>query len=66
MVCLEDIVHAIFSPDSKHFKEVNNFLDNFHLSAPVGGWRKISKPYKDGGDFGVRHDDINTLLKSLI
>lgn len=66
IVCLEDLVHEIFTPDSANFKAANDFLHSFKLNAPVGGWKKKGKHFKDGGDFGCRHDQINALLKTLI
>ncbi|XP_067935365.1 large ribosomal subunit protein uL30-like isoform X1 [Watersipora subatra] len=66
VVCLEDIVHEIFTADSTNFTQVNDFLHHFKLGRPVGGWRHKNKHFKDGGDFGCRHDKINDLLKSII
>lgn len=63
---MEDLVHEIFTKDSQHFTVVNDFLHHFQLKSPVDGWRKKSKPFKDGGDFGCRHSKINELLKPLI
>lgn len=63
---MEDLVHEIFTIDSQHFKAANNFLHHFTLNSPVGGWRTKSKHFKDGGDFGCRYEEINTLLKTLI
>lgn len=66
IVCMEDLVHEIFNSDSQHFREANDFLYRFKLNNPVGGWRAKNKHFKDGGDFGCRHEHINTLLKTLI
>ena len=66
IVCLEDLVHEIFTPDSDNFRTANDFLHNFKLNAPTNGYRNRNKHFKDGGDFGCRFDAINPLIKTLI
>merc|ERR1712240_130187 len=62
IICIEDLIHEIYTV-GPHFKEANNFLWHFKLSTPNGGWRKKNNHYADGGDFGLREDKINTLLR---
>jgi len=50
----------------KKFKQVNNFLWPFKLRPPRGGWRKITRHYNEGGDFGNREDKINELVQRMI
>lgn len=56
----------MFNEKSEHFFQANEFLHNFQLNKPMGGWRKKTKHFKDGGDYGCRYDKINVLLKTLI
>jgi len=65
IICLEDIVHSIFTADS-NFKHTNTFLYNFTLNPPTGGWRGKGKKFKNGGDTGCRNEEINALLKLMI
>lgn len=66
IVCTEDLVHEIFTTESSNFKVVNDFLHNFKLNAPATGYKNRNKYFKDGGDFGCRFDEINSLVKTLI
>lgn len=65
IVCIEDVIHEI-STVGKHFKEVNNFLWPFKLSAPRGGFtqRKV-KHFIEGGDHGNREEHINALIHKM-
>lgn len=38
IICVEDLIHEIYTV-GPHFKEANNFLWTFKLSAPLGGLR---------------------------
>ena len=52
IVCMEDLVHEIFTV-GKHFKEANNFLWPFKLSAPLGGLEKKLQNFIEGGQNGA-------------
>lgn len=41
IICVEDLIHEIFTV-GPHFKEANNFLWTFKLSAPLGGLRCVA------------------------
>jgi len=64
MICMEDIIHEIFTCGPK-FKEVNNFLWPFHLSSPLGGWKNKGIHFSEGGDAGNREEEINKLIKRM-
>lgn len=66
VMCMEDLVHEIFTCGS-HFKEANNFLWPFQLSSPRGGYSKKSKliHFTEGGDAGNREDLINPLIRRM-
>lgn len=63
-VCIEDIVHEIFTV-GEHFKEVNNSLWPMKLSSPSKGFRKIKKHFIEGGDAGNREIYINELVHRM-
>ncbi|XP_063610863.1 large ribosomal subunit protein uL30-like [Penaeus indicus] len=65
IICVEDMVHEIFT-QGKNFQKVNNFMWNFKLNNPKGGWRMKTKHYVEGGDFGNREGKINALLAKMI
>merc|ERR1711878_201825 len=48
-----------------NFKRANNFLWTFKLSAPNGGYRRVTNHFVEGGDFGNREDKINNLVKRM-
>jgi 60S ribosomal protein uL30 len=64
MMCVEDLVHEIFTVGKK-FKEVNNALWPFKLKSPVGGFIKKGNHYVEGGDFGNREVKINELIQRM-
>jgi len=64
ILCMEDLVHEIFTV-GKHFKAANKFLWPFGLNPPKGGWRKIRKHYNEGGDFGLREDKMNDVIRRM-
>ena len=64
LVCLEDVVHEIFSV-GRHFKAANQFLWPFKLTAPKEGFRHITKPFREKGDTGNRGDLINALITQM-
>ena len=65
IVCLEDIIHEIATL-GENFQEVNLFLSQFKLNLPSTGWKRVNKPYGNGGDFGDREGKINALLEKMI
>ncbi|XP_065854501.1 large ribosomal subunit protein uL30y-like [Euphorbia lathyris] len=64
IICMEDLIHEIMSV-GPHFKEANNFLWPFQLSAPSGGLKKKRNHYVEGGDAGNREDYINELIRRI-
>jgi len=64
IVCVEDVIHELYTV-GPHFKEVNSFMWPFKLSAPTGGWRKVTTHVVEGGDTGNREDKINSLVKRM-
>jgi large subunit ribosomal protein L7e len=64
IICIEDLVHEIMTV-GPHFKEANNFLWPFKLSAPLGGLKKKRNHYVEGGDAGNREDYINELIRRM-
>ncbi|KAK2704961.1 large ribosomal subunit protein uL30-like [Artemia franciscana] len=65
IICLEDLVHEIFTVGS-NFKYASNFLWPFKLNTPTGGWRGKKNHFVDGGDFGNREEMINELLRRMV
>jgi len=64
IICVEDLIHEIFTV-GPHFKEVNKFLQPFHLRPPKKGFRSITTHYNEGGDAGNREDKINSLVRRM-
>ncbi|KJE89066.1 ribosomal protein L7 [Capsaspora owczarzaki ATCC 30864] len=64
IICVEDLIHEIVTV-GPHFKEVTNFLWPFKLSSALGGMRKVTQHFIEGGDFGNREDKINELIRSM-
>ncbi|GAA0152243.1 ribosomal protein [Lithospermum erythrorhizon] len=64
IICMEDLVHEILTV-GPHFKEANNFLWPFQLSAPLGGLKRKRNHYVEGGDAGNREDHINALIRRM-
>ncbi|KAJ9187139.1 hypothetical protein P3X46_002631 [Hevea brasiliensis] len=64
IICMEDLIHEIMTV-GPHFKEANNFLWPFKLSAPSGGLKKKRNHYVEGGDAGNREDYINELIRRM-
>jgi len=61
---VEDLIHEIFTV-GPNFKRANNFLWTFKLSAPNGGYRRVTNHFVEGGDFGNREDKINNLVRRM-
>jgi large subunit ribosomal protein L7e len=65
IICVEDLIHEIFTVGPK-FKEANNFLWPFKLSAPLGGYSNMKKShFSEGGDHGNREELINNLVRQM-
>merc|ERR1739844_689041 len=64
IICVEDLVHEIFTV-GENFKKANNFLWPFKLSCPTGGMRKKTNHFVEGGDHGNREDFINRLVRKM-
>ena len=65
IICVEDLVHEIFTV-GPNFREATRALWPFKLNNPTGGWRKKTRHYVEGGDFGNREENINKLLRKMI
>jgi large subunit ribosomal protein L7e len=64
IICIEDLIHEIHTV-GPHFKEANNFLWPFKLSAPNGGFTVKRRHYIEGGDYGNRELKINALIRRM-
>ncbi|KAG7668505.1 hypothetical protein Ndes2526B_g03863 [Nannochloris sp. 'desiccata'] len=64
IICAEDLIHEIYTC-GPHFKEANNFLWPFRLSAPKGGMDKKRIHFIEGGQAGNREHLINNLVRSM-
>ncbi|XP_048728376.1 60S ribosomal protein L7-like [Ostrea edulis] len=65
IICMEDLIHEIYTVGPS-FKYAANFLWQFKLNTPNGGWRRKYNHFNDGGDFGLREDGINALLRRMV
>ena len=65
IICVEDLVHEIFTV-GPHFKEAANFLWPFKLSCARGGLVKKRIHYIEGGDAGNREEKINDLVRRIV
>lgn len=65
--CTADLIHEIYTV-GPHFKQANNFLWPFKLSAPSGGFSRKTKllHFMEGGESGARGEEINDLVKRMI
>jgi len=61
---IEDLIHEIYTV-GPHFKEANAFLWPFKLSSPLGGLTLKKRHYSEGGEHGVRDEDINKLIRRM-
>jgi len=62
----EDLIHEIYTV-GPNFKQANNFLWPFKLSAPRGGFKCKRHGYceQKGGDWGNREEMINELISRM-
>lgn len=65
IICTEDLIHEIFTV-GPHFREANRFLWPFKLTAPLGGMRKKTTHFVEGGDCGNRENKINKLVRQML
>jgi large subunit ribosomal protein L7e len=65
--CADDLIHEIITCGPE-FKEANNFLWPFKLSAPLGGFSNKTKllHYLEGGEAGARGEQINKFIQKLL
>lgn len=63
---MEDLVHEIYTV-GPNFKQANNFIWPFKLSAPRGGFKCKRHGYCEmkGGDWGNREEEINELIMRM-
>lgn len=64
IICMEDLVHEIFTC-GPNFKAANNFLWPFKLSSALGGFSKKGNHFAEGGDAGNREEYINQLVRRM-
>merc|ERR1712072_1389509 len=62
--CVADLIHEIYTCGPS-FKQANNFLWPFKLSAPRGGFKKKRIHFAEGGDAGNREEYINNLVRRM-
>jgi len=64
IICVEDLIHEIVTC-GEHFREANRFLWPFRLSSPLGGYKKKTRHFVDGGDAGNREHAINAFVQRM-
>ena len=62
--CIEDLIEEIYQV-GPHFKEANSFLWTFKLNNPRGGWSNKNHSFINGGDWGNREEEINSLIRKM-
>jgi 60S ribosomal protein uL30 len=72
IVCMEDLIHEIFTC-GPNFKQANNFLWPFKLSSPLGGYVSGTRGvhnklihFSEGGEAGFRGVEINKFVAKLL
>ena len=65
ILCVEDLIHEIYTCGPA-FKQASNFLWPFKLRPPVGGYKKVTIHFNEGGDAGNRGKLISKLVKRMI
>jgi len=72
IVCMEDLVHEIFTC-GPNFKAASNFLWPFKLSSPLGGYVSATRGvanklihFSNGGEGGFRGVEINKFVNKMI
>lgn len=64
IICLEDLIHEIYTV-GKSFRATNNFLLPFKLSVARHAARDKAGLLKDLGNPGFRGTDINSIIRQL-
>jgi 60S ribosomal protein uL30 len=66
MVCIEDVIHEIYTV-GPNFKAASNFLWPVKLRSPVGGFRgKKLNHFNEDGACGQQAEKINVLIKKML
>ncbi len=65
IICTEDLIHEIFTV-GPNFKQANRFLWPFKLNSPLGGLKKKTTHFVEGGDCGNRENKINVLIRQML
>lgn len=64
IICLEDLIHEVYSV-GKNFRDAKNFLLPFKLSVARHAARDKAGLMKDLGNPGFRGTDINSIIRQL-
>ena len=64
IICIEDLIHEIYTV-GPHFREANRFLWPVKLNSALGGLRKKTNHFVEGGDCGNRENKINVLIHKM-
>ena len=65
IICMEDLIHEIYTVGKRFKESANNFLWPFKLSSPGVGMKKMTTHLVEGGDAGNRKDQINRLIRRM-
>ncbi len=65
IICTEDLIHENFTV-GPNFKQANRFLWPFKLNSPLGGLKKKTTHFVEGGDCGNRENKINVLIRQML
>lgn len=66
IVCIEDVIHEIFTV-GPNFKAASNFLWPFKLQSPRGGFKgKKLNHFNEDGACGQQAEKINVLIKKML
>jgi len=65
IICMEDLINELYTM-GPNFKKANNFVWPFKLRNPKGGFSCKRHSYQNGGDWGNREEEINTLVKKML
>jgi len=66
LVCIEDVIHEIFTV-GPNFKAAANFLWPIKLASPKNGFRVTKlNHFNEGGACGQQGDKINRLIKKML
>lgn len=65
ILCIEDLIHELVNC-GENFRYANRFLWPFKLNTPKGGYRSVTTGFNEGGDSGLRGDQINTFIQRCL